>query len=147
MNMSDLAPHFSPIQVCVPTSNRGPILIIEDNPAIADIICRTLEFAGYHTMACADRKAALTWINRALEGGYLPPLILLDVGISPTNSVDFLPVLRRQLGQAHCTLPPMILLTTSKAIQDEFSAVERVILKPFHVRDLMAEVQRVFPLS
>ena len=145
--MSYLAPHFSPLQVCVPSSNRGPILIIEDNPAIADIICRTLEIAGYHTMACADRKAALTWINRALEEGYLPRLILLDVGISPSNGVDFLSVLRRRFSQAHRTPPAIILLTTSKAIQAEFSAVERVILKPFHVRDLMAEVQRVFPLS
>ena len=145
--MSDLSSMTSPLQARASTPNRGPILIIEDNPAIADIICRALEIAGYQAMACAERKAALTWINRALEEGYLPALILLDVGISPTNGVDFLHVLRRQVSQAHCTPPPIILLTASKAIQDEFSAVERVILKPFHVRDLMAEVQRVFPLS
>lgn len=143
--MSDLAPNISWPQAHAPT--RGPILVIEDNPAITDMICCTLEFAGYQTVACADRKAAWTWLNRALEGSYLPPLILLDAGIPPTNVRDFLSHLRRQFSEAHLMLPAIILLTTNKAIHDEFAAVERVILKPFHVRDLIAEVQKVFPLN
>jgi DNA-binding response OmpR family regulator len=143
--MSELAPNNSSLQAAAPTSNRGPILVIEDNPAIADMICLALELAGYQAMACAGRDAALTWINRALEGGHLPALILLDVDNLPKNGADFLSHLRRQLGEAHCSLPAIILLTTSRAIHDELAAVERVILKPFHVFDLMAEVQKVLP--
>src|SRR5438270_11386685 len=116
--MSDLATTISWLQTRAPT--RGPILVIEDNPAITDVICCTLEFAGYQAVACADRKAACTWLNRALEGGHLPALILLDAGIPPTNVRDFLSHLRRQFSQAHLTPPAILLLTTSKAIHDEF---------------------------
>ncbi len=143
--MSDLTPNISSLQAPAPTFNRESILVIEDNPAITDMICWALELAGYQAMACAGRDAALTWINRAFEGGHLPALILLDVDNLPRNGTDFLSQLRRQLREAHCSLPAIILLTTSRAIYDEFAAVERVILKPFHVRDLMAEVQKVLP--
>lgn len=142
--MSDLAANISWLQARVPT--RGSILVIEDNPAITDMICCILEFAGYQVMACAGRKAACTWLNRALEAGSLPALILLDADIPPTNVRDFLSHLRRQFSDAYLT-PAILLLTTSKSFHDEFATVERVILKPFHVCDLIAEVQKIFPLN
>src|SRR5258705_12903544 len=107
--MSDLAPSISSLQARAPTPNRGPILVIEDNPAITDMICCILEFAGYQAIAWAGRNAALTWINRAVEEGYLPALILLDVGFPPSNEIDFLSHLRRQFSQVHFTLPAIIL--------------------------------------
>ena len=143
--MSELAPNDSSLQAPAPTSNRGSILVIEDNPAIADMICRALELAGFQAVACVGGDAVLTWINRAFEGGHLPALILLDVDNLPRNGTDFLSHLRRQFREAHCSLLAIILLTTSRTIYDEFAGVERVILKPFHVRDLMAEVQKVLP--
>jgi len=111
------------------------------------MICKALELAGYQAVACTGRDAALTWINRALEGGHLPALILLDVDNLPKNGADFLSHLRRQLRAVHCSLSAIILLTTGRAIHDELAVVERVILKPFHVLDLMAEVQKVLPLK
>ncbi len=141
--MSDLASDIASLQAPAPISNRGPILVIEDSPTITDMICCSLELAGYQAMACVSAKAALTWVNRALEVGDLPALILLDVSIPPTNGTNSLSFLRTQLREAHCTPPAIILLTTSRAIRDEFAEVERVILKPFHVRDLIAEVQKV----
>lgn len=142
--MSKLASNISLLQAHVPIHNRGPILVVEDNAAVTDMICCILECAGYQAIACAGRKAALTWVKRALEGGYSPALILLDVGFPPTNPVDFLSHLQGQFSGAHFTLPAIVLLTTCRAFHDEFAAVERVILKPFHVRDLLAEVQKAF---
>lgn len=144
--MSDLASDIASLQAPALTSKRGPVLVIEDSPAITDMICCSLELAGYQAMACVGAKAALTWINRALEGDS-PALILLNVGIPPTNGTNPLTYLRTQLREAHCPPPAIILLTTSKAIRDEFAAAERVILKPFHICDLMAEVEKVFSLN
>jgi len=145
--MSDLALDSSSLQAPAPTSSSGLVLVIEASPAITDMICCSLELAGYQAMACVGVKAALTWINRALEIGDSPALILLDVSIPATNGTNSLSYLRTQLREAHCTPPAIILLTTSKAIRDEFAEVERVILKPFHICDLIAEVQKALPLN
>ena len=44
-------------------------------------------------------------------------------------------------------LPPVIVMTTSKHIYEEVAPVERVICKPFHLCDLLAEVERAIPLA
>jgi DNA-binding response OmpR family regulator len=142
--MGNLAFNTSAIQACAPISNKEFILVIEENPAITDMIRYTLELAGYPVRACSGEKASLASIHHALEVDNLPALILLDVNILPTNISDFLSHLRAQLSEARCRLPAIILLTTSKIIHDRFMTTERVILKPFHISDLIAEVQKVF---
>ncbi len=53
VTMNDLAPNIPSLQAFAPTSNRGSILVIDDSPAITDMICCVLELAGYQAMACA----------------------------------------------------------------------------------------------
>ena len=69
-----------------------------------------------------------------------PALVLLDLDNPETNGAAFLHHLRVEWS----TAPPIIVLTTSKEIHDELAG-ERVVQKPFHVRDLLAEIHKVLP--
>ncbi len=124
------------------------VLIAEDQPAIQELLCWTLQLAGYRTTACAGREAVLTWIDGAMPSGDYPVLILLDLSIPCTNdAADFLHQLRTRWHDACGVLPQVIVLTTNKRVQEDLAPMERVVLKPFHVRGLIALIQRVIPFA
>ena len=111
------------------------VLVVEDNLAIADILCQALKLAGYRATAHAGGEA---WIDNAMQADDPPALMLLDLDNPETNGAAFLHHLRVQWS----TAPPIIALTTSKEIHDELAG-ESVVQKPFHVRDLLAEIHKV----
>ena len=113
------------------------VLVVEDNVAIADLLCQTLMLAGYRATAHAGGEA---WIDNAMKSDDPPALVLLDLDNPETNGAAFLHHLRVEWS----TAPPIIVLTTSKEIHDELAG-ERVVQKPFHVRDLLAEIHKVLP--
>jgi DNA-binding response OmpR family regulator len=123
-----------------PTSPH--ILIAEDQPAIQELLCWVLQLAGYRTTKCAGRQAALTWRDRAMPAGDHPTLILLDLSILyTTDAANFLRHLRARWLAACGKLPQIIVLTTNKQVQEDLTPGEWVVLKPFHVRDLIALIQ------
>ena len=129
-------------------STAPRILIAEDQPAIQELLCWVIQLAGYRTTVCAGRQAALTWIDRVMPSEDYPALILLDLSVSCTNdAVDFLRRLRARWHDTCGVLPQIIVLTTSKQVQEDLAPIERVVLKPFHVRDLLALIQRVIPFA
>lgn len=124
------------------------VLIAEGQPAIQELLCWALQLAGYRTTACAGRQAALAWIEEALSCGDCPALILLDLSIpGTTDTVDFLHHLRARWYDACGALPQIIVLTTSKKVQEDLVPMERVVLKPFHVRDLLVLIQRMIQFA
>jgi DNA-binding response OmpR family regulator len=126
----------------------GPrILIAEDHPAIQDLLCWTLQLAGYRPTVCADRQAALTWKEQAITPGDDPVVLLLDLSLlSVTEATDFLHHLRSRWRKSG-GVPPVIVLTTSKQVQVALGTSERVLQKPFHVGELLALIQQVIPVT
>src|SRR5256885_14214016 len=102
------------------------VLVVEQNLAIRDMLCRALELAGYRVTEHAGGEA---WIESVKESDDLPALMILDLSILSMPGIAFLHHLRTQWE----TVPPIIALTTNKQIYDELAAVERVFYKPFHV--------------
>ncbi len=128
------------------TTPRARILVVENTPSIADMLCWTLELSGYCPIAYTGRQGQLAWIESFIRSEDPPGLILLDLSISSCNDgVTFLQQLRQLWLTAHAVPPPMIVLTTSKQVYEGLTRVERVIQKPFHIRELLAEVQKVLP--
>jgi CheY-like chemotaxis protein len=83
-----------------------------------------------------------------MPSGCCPELILLDLSIPCTNdAADLLHQLRVRWHDACGVLPQIIVLATSKKVQEDLAAQEHVVLKPFHVRDLIALIQRVIPFT
>jgi len=118
------------------------VLVIDDHPAIQDLLRRTLELAGYRTTVCADEQTAFTQVERAMQAGDCPRVLLLDLSFPDTNATDFLRLLHLRWYNACGSFPQIIVLTTSEKVQEELAPLERVLLKPFHVHDLLTLIQQ-----
>jgi two-component system, OmpR family, catabolic regulation response regulator CreB len=115
---------------------RPRVLVVEDEPAIADTICYALVTDGFEPDWCSTGAAAL----EALVGAD-PALIILDVGLPDINGLE----LFKQLGGR--TRAPVIFLTARADEVDRIVGLELgaddYIAKPFSPRELTARVRAV----
>ena len=115
---------------------RTRVLVVEDEPAIADTICYALSTDGFEPEWCSTGAAAL----QALAGT-APGLIILDVGLPDINGFE----LFKQLGGR--TRAPVIFLTARAEEVDRIVGLELgaddYIAKPFSPRELTARVRAV----
>jgi CheY-like chemotaxis protein len=118
------------------------VLIIDDNPAIRDMVSWALELDGYEPAEAAEGQEALAWIDNAAREGRYPSVILLDLAMPGMNGNIFLDKLRSQWESNH-PLPAIIVITATNQTEEIPRAdVKYVIVKPFHVRDLLDAVRR-----
>ncbi|MGS1118319.1 phosphate regulon transcriptional regulator PhoB [Castellaniella sp. UC4442_H9] len=113
------------------------ILIIEDEPAIQELLSVNLRHAGYTVQTAADAAAA-----QAIIGQAVPDLILLDWMLPDIPGIR----LARQLRGTERTRDiPLIMLTARGAEQDKVDGLEAgaddYITKPFSPRELLARIR------
>ncbi len=110
---------------------RPRILVVEDEPAIADTIVYALTTDGFEPHWCATAGAAL----EAARGGDAA-LAILDVGLPDLNGFE----LFKQLQRLHPPLPA-IFLTARAAEIDRVVGLELgaddYVAKPFSPRELV----------
>jgi two-component system, OmpR family, response regulator ResD len=118
--------------------SHGSVLVVEDEPTIAEIVARYLERAGYETRIAMDGPAALA---AAFERR--PDLVVLDIMLP---EVDGLEVMRR----LHAQLEPrvsVILLTAKGEEADRVAGLrlgaDDYVVKPFSPTELVARVDAV----
>lgn len=115
---------------------RTRILVVEDDPIIADVVCRYLVHDGHDVEHVLDGPTAL---NRALSGDL--DLVVLDIMLP---GLDGLEVCRRIRGSV---TTPVILLTALGSEADRVAGLELgaddYLTKPFSPRELVLRVQAV----
>jgi DNA-binding response OmpR family regulator len=113
---------------------KGLILVIEDEPSIADLLRLYLARAGYGVHVERDGEAGLAQV-RALR----PALILLDVGLPGADGIE---VCRRLRAQDDWT--PVIFVTARDDEVDRILGLELgaddYVTKPFSPRELVARI-------
>jgi DNA-binding response OmpR family regulator len=114
-------------------TKRPLILVVEENATCCELLCTALTLAGYRIMDVADGVTARRAIQQADD---LPAVVILDLSVSVHAAVDL-----DDLRSAWQASPPVIVLTTSRSIYQQLIATEWVLLKPFHLRDLLRLVQ------
>ena len=117
--------------------SRQRIVVVEDEPAIADTIVYALSTEGFEPEWCANGGAAL----EAVRGGTFA-LAVLDVGLPDINGFE----LFRQLQQIHAGLPAIFLTARSSEIDRVVGlelGADDYIAKPFSPRELVARVRTV----
>ncbi|HEX2101780.1 MAG TPA: PAS domain S-box protein [Candidatus Synoicihabitans sp.] len=72
------------------------VLIVEDEPALVDLLSMVLQSAGYSVHALTDGAAALDYVMR---GGVEFDAVLLDINMPRISGIEVLRVLRRQRPQ------------------------------------------------
>jgi two-component system catabolic regulation response regulator CreB len=117
-------------------ATRTRILLVEDEPAIADTITYALTTEGFEPVWCATGQAALAALGRTTFG-----LAVVDVGLPDINGFD----LFREI-QAHWHVP-VIFLTARTSEIDRVVGLELgaddYVPKPFSPRELCARVRTV----
>src|SRR5512142_2446574 len=115
------------------------ILLVEDEPAIQELLAFNVAQCGYRAIQAHDAEAALGHINRAL-----PDLILLDWMLPGTSGVE---LARRLRADQRTRDSPIIMLTARTDEHDKVMGLESgaddYITKPFSPRELMARIRAV----
>jgi DNA-binding response OmpR family regulator len=117
---------------------RGSVLVVDDEPTIADVVARYLDRAGYRTRVAADGASALERVHEER-----PDLVVLDLMLP---GVDGLEVMRR-IREIDRRRVAVILLTakgeeTDRVIGLRLGADDYVV-KPFSPAELVARVDAV----
>jgi two-component system, chemotaxis family, chemotaxis protein CheY len=119
------------------------VLVVDDNPAIRDMVSWALELDGYEPAEAAEGHEALAWMDNAAREGKYPNVILLDLAMPGMDGRTFLERLHSQWEAAH-PLPYIVVITAGIGGPDaQTLGVEQVIVKPFHVRDLLDVVRKL----
>jgi two-component system response regulator ResD len=117
---------------------RGDILVVDDEPTIAEVVSRYLERAGYATRVAGDGRRALE-----LHDERAADLIVLDLMLP---GVDGLEVMRR-MRNGHTRRPAFILLTAKGEESDRIVGLrlgaDDYVVKPFSPAELVARVDSV----
>ena len=115
------------------------ILVVEDEPAIQELLRINLEDAGFAVRTVADAEAALGEIKRAL-----PDLLLLDWMLPGQSGLTLARGLR---GEARTRELPIIMVTARGDEGDRVAGLEAwvddYVTKPFSPRELKARIKAV----
>lgn len=115
------------------------ILIVEDEPAIQELIAYNLQQAGYATVCAGDAEQAMVIVSEAL-----PDLVLLDWMLPNMSGIEYARRLRRE---ERTRLIPIIMLTARTEECDKVSGLEigadDYMTKPFSPRELIARINAV----
>ena len=123
-----------------PNNMRPFAVVVEDDPAIRQLIARALAQLNVQTQGFGSGEAALAWI----EVNRPPDLVSLDLVLPWMCGVRVCESLRTCSRTRHV---PIIVLTGRTDIQDEAAAIEAgadaFIEKPFRIRTYLDEVRRL----
>ncbi|MFC8448979.1 response regulator transcription factor [Kitasatospora sp. NPDC057223] len=125
---------------CPPT---GRILVIDDDPTVAEVVVGYLSRAGHHVERAVDGHQGL-----ALARTRRPDLLVLDLMLP---GMDGLEVLRRLRATAAGAGLPVVMLTAKGDEADRILGLEvgadDYVTKPFSPRELVLRVQSVLRRS
>jgi two-component system phosphate regulon response regulator PhoB len=115
------------------------ILVVEDEPAIQELVALNLEQAGYVPALAASAEEGLERIREEL-----PDLVLLDWMLPGQSGIE---LARRLRADERTKLLPIIMLTARGAEEDKLRGLETgaddYVTKPFSMKELQARIKAV----
>jgi len=123
--------------------NKDTVLVVEDDPALREVICETLQLAEYHVETAENGQQALQCLDRNKEIA----LLLSDVQMQPIDGYELL-----KLAKSRYPDMPVILMTAygtiEKAVQAMHEGANDYLVKPFAADTLVDMVGRfILPRS
>lgn len=117
----------------------GRLLVVEDEPSIAELISINLRHAGFTVLTAATAEAAREAVDRELPG-----LVVLDWMLPDRSGVA---LCRQWRSESRTRDLPVIMLTARAEEADQVQGLEAgaddYLVKPFSPRTLVARVRAV----
>lgn len=118
-------------------SSPHEIMVVDDNPAILELLSKLLKEKGYVVRSAIDGSIALKSVKARI-----PDLILLDVKMSNINGFD---VCRKLKSEEYSRDIPIIFISalndTEQVIEGFKAGGVDYITKPFHAEEVLARVK------
>lgn len=115
------------------------LLLVEDDPALAELLEFRFSSEGYKVTVTPDGDEALLFASEQV-----PDLVVLDWMIEGTSGIEVCRRLRRDKATAHV---PIVMLTAREAEDDRVRGLETgaddYVTKPFSPRELVARVNAI----
>ena len=116
--------------------DRPPrVLVVEDDDAIAQVLMRSLRMEGYEVRVAEDGPAGLSHAR-----GFLPDLVVLDLGLPGMDGLEVARELRRQSDDV-----PILVLTARDAVESRVEGLDAgaddYLVKPFERQELLARLR------
>ena len=123
----------------------GPVLIIEDEPDIAEVLRYSLHRAGFQTLVARSGEEGL---QTALDHTNPPSLILLEPVLPGITGAET----HQRLRSEPLTHRIPILIITAKGMESDSRSNMRLgandyVVKPFSVRKIVAQVRSLLQSS
>jgi two-component system, OmpR family, response regulator len=121
---------FGVVTVEVPPAR---ILVVDDEPNIAELLSAALSFEGYEVGVAATGAEALEQVRT-----FRPNLVMLDVMLPDFDGTEVCKRLRNQGEQV-----PIVFLTARDTVEDKVEGLsmgDDYVTKPFSIEELMARV-------
>jgi two-component system response regulator MtrA len=113
---------------------RARVLVVDDDPALAEMLTIVLRGEGFETAVVADGSKAMPAL-RELK----PDLVLLDLMLPGMNGIDVCKAIRAESGV------PIVMLTAKTDTVDVVlgleSGADDYVVKPFKPKELVARVR------
>src|ERR687892_2932795 len=114
---------------------EGPILVVDDDPNILDVVSELLDMEGYKVTTAANGAEALAKLDEAR-----PSLVLLDMRMPVLDGWGF----ARELKARGVQLPILVMTAAQNArLWSEEIGAQGYVSKPFEVPTLLETVDRV----
>jgi len=121
-------------------ADAGTIVVVEDDPNIADLVDLYLRREGFRVLQAGDGEAGLEAVGRERAR-----LVILDVGLP--GAIDGLEVCRRLRARPGTAALPVLMLTARDGEIDRVLGLELgaddYVTKPFSPRELVARVKAI----
>ena len=112
------------------------ILLAEDDDSLRGFLTRALERAGYEVVACPDGEAAVQALDQTFE------VLLTDIVMPGIDGIE----VARIAAARHPNLRIMFITgfaAVALSAGERAPAGAKVLAKPVHLREIVAEVERM----
>jgi two-component system, OmpR family, response regulator len=113
------------------------VLVVDDEPNIADVVAMALRYQGFEVETAADGTAALMAVDR-----FRPELLVLDIMLPDIEGFE---VADRLRGRGNDV--PIIFLTARDASEDKLRGLtmggDDYVTKPFSLEELVARIRNL----
>jgi len=116
------------------TGGRGRVLVVDDDPALAEMLTIVLRTEGFESLVCSTGDKALGAFHE-----FRPDVVLLDLMLPGKDGIDVCKEIRAESGV------PIVMLTAKSDTVDVVvgleSGADDYVVKPFKPKELVARIR------